>query len=81
MSLAQASKEKAKVKLAAVEHNDEQSIKLLPERLRALILRSRALQAAVRRLDATMHASPSRVDRGNPVERQLGLLKAAFERD
>ncbi|MGA7490142.1 MAG: DUF1465 family protein [Xanthobacteraceae bacterium] len=81
MSLAQASKEKAKVKLAAVEHNDEQSIKLLPERLRALILRSRVLQAAARRLDATMHASPSRVDRGNPVERQLGLLKAAFERD
>ncbi|HEY6995358.1 MAG TPA: DUF1465 family protein [Xanthobacteraceae bacterium] len=81
MSLAQASKEKAKVKLSAGEHSDENTIKLLPERLRALVQRSKALQAAVRRLDATMHASPPRADRGNPVERQLGLLKAAFERE
>ena len=81
MSLAQASKEKAKVKLSASEHGDEQNIKLLPERLRSLIARSKSLQAAVRRLDATIHASPARGDRGNPVERQLGLLKAAFERE
>jgi hypothetical protein len=53
----------------------------LPERLRILIHRSKALQTAVRRLDATIHASPPRADRGNPVERQLGLLKAAFERE
>jgi regulator of CtrA degradation len=82
MSLAQANKEKAKVKLAASEHNDEQNIKLLPERLRELIQRSKVLQSAVRRLDATIHATiPTRIDRGNPVERQLGLLKAAFERE
>jgi regulator of CtrA degradation len=81
MTLAQASKEKAKVKLASVEHNDEQHIKFLPERLRALIERSKALQTAVRRLDATMHATPNRVDRANPVERQIGLLKAAFEQE
>jgi regulator of CtrA degradation len=81
MTLAQASKEKAKVKLASVEHNDEQNIKFLPERLRALIERSKALQTAVRRLDATMHATPTRVDRANPVERQIGLLKAAFEQE
>jgi regulator of CtrA degradation len=81
MSLAQASKEKAKVKLSAGEHSDEQNIKLLPERLRLLIARSKSLQAAVRRLDATIHAGPARGDRGNPVERQLGLLKAAFERE
>src|SRR5947209_14211398 len=62
MTLAQASQEKAKVKLATAEYNDEQNIKLLPERLRALIERSKALQRAVRRLDATMHATPSRVD-------------------
>src|SRR6266849_4884980 len=49
---------------------------LLPERLHALIERSKALQRAVRRLDATIHATPARVDRGNPVERQIGLLKA-----
>ena len=83
MSLAQASKEKAKVKLAPGEAGDEGNIKLLPERLRSLIERSQALQIAVRRLDATMHASadPARVRPGNPVERQLGLLKAAFERE
>src|SRR5881396_3910486 len=81
MTLAQASKEKAKVKLATAEYNDEQNIKLLPERLRALIERSKALQRAVHRLDATMHATPSRVDRANPVERQIGLLKAAFEQE
>jgi regulator of CtrA degradation len=82
MSLAQANKEKAKVKLSTAEHNDEQNLKLLPERLGALIHRSKRLQGAVRRLDATIHATvPTRIDRGNPVERQLGLLKAAFERE
>jgi len=81
MTLAQANKEKAKVKLAGTEHNDEQNIKLLPERLRLLIERSKRLQKAVRRIDATMHATPSRADRGNPVERQIDLLKAAFEQE
>ena len=79
MSLAQASREKAKVKLSRVEHSDEHNLKLVPERLRALIQRSKELQRAVRRLDATMHASPPRVERSNPVERQIGLLRAAFE--
>jgi regulator of CtrA degradation len=79
MSLAQASKEKTKVKLSVGDLSDEQNMKLLPERLRALIQRSRSLQSAVRRLDATIHAPPPRSERGNPVERQLGLLKAAFE--
>ena len=83
MSLAQANKEKAKVKLSTTEVSDEQNIKLLPERLRNLIQRSKALQMAVRRLDATIHASVARPrpDIGNPVERQLGLLRAAFEQD
>lgn len=83
MSLAQAHKEKAKVKLSAGEQADENNIKLLPERLGVLIQRSRALQTAVRRLDATIHASQSRprLDVGNPIERQLGLLRAAFEQE
>ncbi len=83
MSLAQAHKEKAKVKLSAGEQTDDHNIKLLPERLRVLILRSRTLQTAVRRLDATIHASQARPlsDVGNPVERQLGLLRAAFEQE
>src|SRR5712692_5345227 len=48
MSLAQANKEKAKVKLASGEHSDEHNITLVPERLRLLINRSKALQASVR---------------------------------
>src|SRR5438477_13217485 len=83
MSLAQANKEKTKVKLSVGEAGSEDSIKLLPERLRGLIARSKGLQAQIRRLDATMHASPdlTLASRSNPVERQLGLLKAAFEAD
>ena len=83
MSLAQASKEKTKVKLAGHEPGEEQNVRIVPERLRLLINRSKALQGSVRRLDATMHArvDPTQIAPGNPVERQLGLLKAAFEHD
>ena len=82
MTLAQASKEKSKVRLAACDPGDAKSIALLPGRLQELIGRSVRLQGDVRRLDATMHASaPLMAAVGNPVEQQLGLLKAAFERD
>src|ERR1700694_3399467 len=82
MTLAQASKEKGKVRLAACDPGDAKSIALLPEKLRELIARSVKLQAEVRRLYATMHAPPpGRIAVGNPVERQMGLLKAAFESD
>jgi len=83
MTLAQANKEKSKVRLAACDPGDARSIALLPGKLQDLIARSVRLQAEVRRLDATMHAAPplSIAAAGNPVERQLGLLKAAFERD
>jgi regulator of CtrA degradation len=82
MTLAQASKEKGKVRLAACDPGDPKSLTLLPEKLQELITRSVKLQAEVRRLDATMHApTPLRAAAGNPVERQLGLLKAAFETD
>jgi len=82
MTLAQASKEKSKVRLAACEPGDDRSIALLPAKLRELIMRSVKLQADVRRLDSTMHAPPPlKVAVGNPVERQMGLLKAAFEHD
>src|SRR6266446_7323334 len=57
MSLAQANREKAKVKLSSGEYSDEQNIRLLPERLRALIERSKALLRAVRRLDFTVPAT------------------------
>ncbi len=82
MTLAQASKEKSKVRLAAGDPGDAKSIALLPGRLQELIACSVKLQIEVRRLDATMHAVPPlRAVAGNPVERQLGLLKAAFEQD
>jgi regulator of CtrA degradation len=82
LTLAQASKEKSKVRLAACDPGDARSIAMLPEKLQELIGRSSKLQAEVRRLDATMHApTPVRVAVSNPVERQMGLLKAAFEQD
>jgi regulator of CtrA degradation len=84
MSLAQANKEKSKVKLAAGEPGNPDSIKLLPERLRILIERSKRLNDRVRRLDANIYAPPLPPDRprmSNPVARQLGLLRAAFEQD
>ena len=81
MSLAQASKEKTKVKLASTDTYDASNIELLPVTLRGLIERSQKLYAKVRRLDATVY-SQSAAERqpttANPVERQLGLLKAAF---
>src|ERR1700761_6629609 len=82
MTLSQANKEKSKVRLAACDPGDAKSIALLPTKLQELIARSVKLQTEVRRLDATMHASqPARAVPSNPVERQLGLLKAAFESD
>jgi regulator of CtrA degradation len=80
MSLAQASKEKSKVKLAAGDRHDANNIELLPATLQDLIARSQTLQSNVRRLDATIHNPPAteRADAANPVEHQLGLLKAAF---
>ena len=83
MSLAQANKEKTKVKLSAGEPGDPTTVKLLPEKLRNLIDRSKKLHDHVRRLDANIYAppiAPGQPRVGNPVEHQLGLLKAAFEK-
>jgi regulator of CtrA degradation len=80
MSLAQANKEKTKVKLSLDNRADADTLKLLPERLVELIGRSLALLDRVRRLDATIHSTAVERPANNPVERQLGLLKAAFER-
>ena len=53
------------------------------EAARAIGSSASGVSDAVRRLDATIHAAPDRArsNIGNPVERQLGLLKAAFEQD
>jgi regulator of CtrA degradation len=81
MSLAQANKEKTKVKLSLGDRAGDDTMELLPERLRDLIDRSLSLLDRVRRLDATMHSPASDVVQNNAVERQLGLLRAAFERE
>ena len=80
MSLAQAGKEKSKVKLAPADTHDPNNIELLPDTLRDLIERSQKLYIKVRRLDGTIYnqGAVERPATGNPVERQLGLLKAAF---
>jgi regulator of CtrA degradation len=81
MSLAQANKEKKKVKLAVGEPVEERTLKLLPERLRDLIGRSRLLQQKVLRIDSTIHAPmPEQPSGASPIDHHLGLLKAAFER-
>src|SRR6188508_3517720 len=55
MSLAQANKEKAKVKLSSVRQSEEDSVKLVPVKLQELIQRAANLELKVRRLDATIH--------------------------
>jgi regulator of CtrA degradation len=82
MSLAQANKEKSKVKLTIAESTDEQALLLLPERLRELIEGCRLISDRVRRLDTNIYAPPLAPDQqrpNNPVGNQLGMLKAAFE--
>src|SRR5215216_6536872 len=81
MSLSQANKEKTKVKLSLGDRAGDDTMQLLPAHLRDLIDRSLALLDRVRRLDATMHSPVSERPQNNAVERQLGLLKAAFERE
>ena len=80
MSLSQANKEKSKVKLSSSEMHDPNNIELLPATLSELIARSQILQSKVRRLDTNIHqrATVAETVALNPVERQLGLLKAAF---
>jgi regulator of CtrA degradation len=81
MSLAQANREKVKVKLNAAEPGAEDAVAKLPERLQDLIERSMALQVQVKRLDVTIHApAPEAAVVGNPLVPQLNRLRAAFER-
>jgi regulator of CtrA degradation len=77
LSTDQARSEKSKVKLSA-PHRD--TLAVLPFRLRALIDQSRYLHERVIRLDALIYngATKVTVDADNPVERQIGLLRAAF---
>ena len=79
MSLAQANRERMKVKLGGDERPEDSGI-VLPERLTDLIVRSKKLQEEVRRLDATIHAPlPAAHVGAQPLRDQLAVLRAAFE--
>jgi regulator of CtrA degradation len=91
MSLAQANKDRMRIKLPAEEPPPYPSPQAgegrvgettaLPAGLDDLIARSKKLKDQVRRLDATIHAPPPTAPAsGNPFEFQLGMLRAAFER-
>jgi regulator of CtrA degradation len=81
MTLTQANREKTKVKLSAADPSSDEMLAKLPEQLQELIARSMALQAKVRRLDVSIHASTTeRAAIGNPLVPQMNRLKAAFER-
>ena len=80
MSLSQVNQEKTKVKLSPTFAADEETLALLPDMLVDLIRRSLVLADQVRRLDATIHApSEAPQNTNNPVESQLGMLRAAFD--
>lgn len=76
----QARSQKTKVKLSDYEPLHEDSLAALPFRLRALIDQSRYLHERVKRLDVLLYEQSGKqaADSGNPVEVQLGLLRAAF---
>jgi regulator of CtrA degradation len=77
MSLVQARKEKTRVKVG-LDHRNEDAESLLPAPLQELIARSLRIQERVQRMDATLHRPQHEAPAVNPIERQLGLIKAAF---
>lgn len=78
ISLTQANTERRRVMLPTEDYGDDLPIGL-PARLRDLIMRAKKLIDRIRRLDATFHGPPARTG-GHPLECQLGMLRAAFER-
>lgn len=77
LSLAQARKEKTRVKIG-LDARDTDAERGLPEPLQELIARSVRVQERVQRMDATLHIAAPENPPSNPVERQLHLIKAAF---
>lgn len=80
LSAEQARTEKTKVKLSPYEAPHEESYGALPLRLRGLIDQSRMLHDRVIRLDGLLYKGKpvTPKESSNPVEHQLGLLRAAF---
>jgi regulator of CtrA degradation len=82
----QARAEKMKVKLSPYQGPHEDSLHHLPKKLVTLIADSRRLYDQVMRLDMLVYGGGTQtadqlVSAANPVEKQLGLLKAAFGND
>jgi regulator of CtrA degradation len=79
----QARTEKMKVKLSPFPPLAPDILKTMPQKLVNLIADSRRLHEQVLRLDALVYGGSSAVKevQSNPVETQLGLLKAAFGND
>jgi regulator of CtrA degradation len=82
LSFDQARAEKTKVKLSTWDQSHEESIAALPKRLQGLIDSSRNIHEQVLRLDQLIYTvkTPAKIEATNPVEHQLGLLRAAFDR-
>ena len=81
MSLAQASKEKSKVKLAATDTSRSEQYRIVAAG--ACAISSSDRRSFTQKCDGSTRRSTTRVPAerpatANPVERQLGLLKAAF---
>jgi regulator of CtrA degradation len=79
----QARAEKMKVRLSPYQPPHEDSLTVLPKRLLQLVANSRRLHEQVTRLDQLVYGGgerppPPRPTIVNPVETQIGLLKAAF---
>ena len=84
MSLAQANKEKTKVKLAAGEprrSRHHQAFARAPARPDRPFQEAQRPGSPARRQHLRAAARAGKPRTSNPVERQLGLLKAAFEQD
>lgn len=81
LSFDQARTEKSKVKLSSWEQSHEDSMKALPDQLRGLIDSSRSIHEQVVRLDQLIYSAKMQasVVAENPVEQQLGRLRAAFD--
>jgi regulator of CtrA degradation len=81
----QARTEKTKVKLSQFPSIPQETLDALPKKLNSLIADSRRLHEQVLRLDALVYGgsipAAETPPASNPVESQLGLLKAAFGPD
>jgi regulator of CtrA degradation len=79
LSAEQARMEKTKVKLTRFDPPPADALAVLPTRLAALIDQARHLHDQVTRLDALIYRKAAAEPATNPIELQMGLLRAAFE--